>query len=85
MFEILSDVPMPVNKTAPEVYPFEQLGVGQCFMVPCARGTEAGRKAERSIRAKSSRLNRIEPNFTNGVRYSVRRVDENTVGCWRVA
>lgn len=85
MFEILSDVPMPVNKTAPEVYPFEGLGVGQCFMVPCAKGTDEGRKTERSIRAKSSRLNNIEPNQSNGVRFSVRRMDDNTVGCWRIA
>ncbi|NCW67131.1 MAG: hypothetical protein EBV86_00975 [Marivivens sp.] len=85
MYEIMSDVPMPVNKTAPEVYPFDQLAPGQCFMVPCSKETDEGRKAERSIRAKSSRLNRIEPNVSNGVRFSVRRVDVNTIGCWRVS
>jgi hypothetical protein len=75
--EILSGVPIP-HRTERRTYPFDQLGVDECFMVQCD-----DMKHERSVRSSATRWNKND----NGRRYVVRRMPDTdrTVGVWRVS
>ena len=75
--EILQGVPIP-HRTERRTYPFEQLGVDECFMVDCE-----DMKHERSVRSSATRWNAND----EGRRYIVRKIPntERTVGVWRVS
>ena len=72
---ILKGVPIP-HRTERRTYPFDRLGVDDCFMIECE-----DMKHERSVRSSATRWNDND----EGRRYIVRRMPEadRTVGVWR--
>lgn len=74
------DIPLPPRRLAsPPKYPFHKLQVGQMFAV--AVGPE-----ESFVRVRN-RVSSLATRYANkyGAKYSIRRLDDNTVGVWRVA
>jgi len=79
--EIHSDVPLPKRRAFGGVvrnWPFQNLHVGQCFYVDALKGTAEGKTTENSVRTSSSREGR------GGKRFTVRRIDADRLGVWRV-
>jgi len=74
---ILDDIKIPYRSER-RSYPFDQLEVGQCFMVECE-----DIKHQRSLRSSATRWNRND----EGRRFVVRRMPdlESTLGVWRVS
>jgi len=77
-FTIEQDVPTPAGRSK---YPFQEMEVGDSFFVPLEDETLAKRRAQ-SVRAQAGRFGKI-----NGVKFSIRTLDEDGqvgVRCWRV-
>ena len=74
---ILKGVAIP-HRTERRTYPFNELGVDECFIVECD-----DMKHERSVRSSATRWN----DNNEGRRYIVRRMPdtEQTVGVWRIS
>ena len=72
---ILKGVPIP-HRTERRTYPFDRLGVDDCFMIECE-----DMKHERSVRSSATRYS------ADGRKFIVRRMPntEQTVGVWRIS
>jgi hypothetical protein len=73
--KVLRDVPVPRRQSCISAnFPFADLDVGDCFMV-----TELKETTERRLRSSAFNTGRrLERKFT------CRRIDDSTVGVWRV-
>jgi hypothetical protein len=77
-FVIETDVPAPAGRSK---YPFAEMDLGDSFFVPLEDETVANRRAQ-SVRAQAGRFGKL-----NGVKFSIRTLDEDGqvgVRCWRV-
>lgn len=73
MIEILKDIPLPSRK--PPRFPFAEMEVGDCFQVADIR---------QSTLCSYARSWRLRNNMTHR-KFTVRKLPDGLIGCWRVA
>jgi len=73
-YEIKSDVPMPRSRGGGRsIYPFGEMNIGQHF------------EAKIQERDRISAACNWYGKHHSGLKFSIRKIDDSTIGCWRVA
>lgn len=83
-YKIYSNIPVPndAKATRARKYPFNELRVGECFVVPYE---ELPPKGLGSIKAAVYAFKRSRDGFAKDRRFVVREIEEGDVGVWRVS
>lgn len=82
-FEIRKDAPLPTKRGKVSPYPFDKMAVGDSFTAPRDKGRKKNGVDGRQAAINSAAwiwAKRHNPT----AKFSVRCIDDNTVGCWRV-
>ena len=77
--EIHGDIPMPDKQSTRALkYPFEELEVGQCFIINLDQHASDKVEIERQLRAAAFRYGK-----KLGKKFSCRLIDDTKAGAWR--
>lgn len=77
VYQIVDDLPIPERRrgTKETMYPFASMNVGQAFKF---------KADEKELKRVNAAVNSYKKNHPSQF-FAVRRIDENTYGCWRTA
>lgn len=83
-FKIYTDIPVPADARADRArkYPFAELRVGECFIVPVE---DLPPKGIGSIKAAVYAFKRSKDSVAKSKKFVVREIDHGDVGVWRIA
>lgn len=86
MFEVVKGVPVPKNtgRGREAIYPFASMSVGDCFFAPRDKGMRSDGKDKRQNIINACSRSYVKKHNPSA-KFTVRIVDDETVGCWRVA
>ena len=85
-FKIIKDAgPLPKRMARREIlYPFAEMDIGDAFDAPRDKG-KAPSGADRRQGAIAGSANAWARRHNPSAKFTVRRIDEHTVRCWRIA
>lgn len=87
-FAVRKDVPLPNGGTPRARYPFGEMEVGDMFEFPRNLGTISNETKRPTSKDKA--IGRVSASACaygrkHGLKFTVRAIDANTAGCWRIA